>query len=171
MDWTVDWNTHCEHKDHIALCFSEGCLSIRLIHLLYGGSKDKHASSVSSERNSIIFQLYEPSIIIWCHLVHISVSPPQPSHLQELISKHTPSEVVDLATAEEEGEVFAHGASCLPCNQMHNFKRCQNSTTEENLLYSRQDRFQIHYITWYVVARFDKCSYRDSSVKSVIPLT
>ena len=35
-------------------------------------------------------------------------------HLRELTSKHMPSEVVDLATAEEGGEIYARGASCLP---------------------------------------------------------
>ena len=59
-------------------------------------------------------------------------------HLRELTSKHTPSEVVNLATAEEGGEIYARGASCLPRDRMQikNFKRCQNSTTEENVLYS-----------------------------------
>ena len=58
--------------------------------------------------------------------------------MRELTSQHTPSEVVNLATAEEGGENFARGASCLPRDRMQikNFKRCQNSTAEENVLYS-----------------------------------
>ena len=58
-------------------------------------------------------------------------------HLRELTTKHTPSEVVSLATAEEGGEIYARGASCLPRDRMQikNFKR-QNATTEENVLYS-----------------------------------
>ena len=45
-------------------------------------------------------------------------------HLRELTSKHTPSEVVNLATAEEGGEIYARGASCLPRDRMQikNFK-------------------------------------------------
>lgn len=39
-------------------------------------------------------------------------------HLRELTCKHMPSEVVDLATAEEGGEVYACGASCLPRDRM-----------------------------------------------------
>ena len=59
-------------------------------------------------------------------------------HLRELASKHTPAEVVDLATAEEGGEIHARGASCLPRDRMQikYFKRSQNSTAEENVLYS-----------------------------------
>ena len=59
-------------------------------------------------------------------------------HLRHLTSKHTPSELANLATAEEGGEIYARGASCLPRDQMQikSFKRCQNSTTEENVLYS-----------------------------------
>ena len=46
--------------------------------------------------------------------------------------------MVNLTTTEEGGEIFARGASCLPRDRMQikNFKRCQNSTAEENVLYS-----------------------------------
>lgn len=59
-------------------------------------------------------------------------------HLRELTSKHTLTEVVNLATAEEGGEIYARGASCLPRDRMQikNFRRCQNSTSDENVLYS-----------------------------------
>ena len=57
-------------------------------------------------------------------------------HLRELTSKHTPLEVVNVATAEEGGEVYARGAIAVCLMIECKFKRCQNSSSNQNVLYS-----------------------------------